>query len=357
MLPTAGPSPPDRRAAALVAFLWLVLLAGPAGPARAQEGVQPGAEGARELIRRWEVEAAHKHLVAHLQQYPRDAEAQFELGKILLSYEPPLYEKAIEHIEFAVEKFPDRSDCRLWLARAYGMKLEHSNLVQAAFGPVWKVKNNFEKAVELDPGSAPARVDVFQFYLFAPGLVGGGKDKALEQIEALKKTAPDSSLLHTALAILALKDKDYSKAQAAFERIAELEPPKAGQSYFQMGVIYLSAGQYDLANKYLKKAWESGTPIEPPFQVLLPGYVRNAFYEKAKYEIEHGVKVAVDSDSLSVSDRMSRREDERDPKYARLIAAVGKIYERNKRPKLAKLYLDRARQLGFSPPTANAETK
>lgn len=305
----------------------------------------PEVQRARDLIRLGEVRAAHRALVGILKKDPRDVDAHYELGRVLLSYEPPHYEQAIKHLTYATDEKPDVSDHHLWLARAWGMKLENSNIVAAAFGPVWEVKGHFEQAVTLDPKSASARTDLFQYYLFAPGIVGGGRDKALEQLRALGTIAPDSVLFHTSQAIMALKDGDIDSAVIAFERIAQLSPPDAGQAFFELGMIFLSQRNYNRAYRYLKKAIDAGTPIEPPHKILKPNFVRNAFYEKARYEIENNVTVSVDSTSLSREGRMSARKEDDDPKYVKLLRMLGTIYERNGRSEMALKYVQRAKAL------------
>lgn len=332
----AGRLGPHLRSALVLAFAVLSLGAGP---------ISQEVRQIRNLMILGELDAAHRRLADYLQHNPGDPDAHYEMGRLLLTYDPPRYDEAIEHLDYAVDKEPGNSDFHLWLGRAYGIKMEHSNLLAAALGPVWKLKGSFEKAVELDPKSQSARVDLFQFYLFAPELVGGGRDAAMEQIKALARQDPSSPLLHTAQAIIAIKDGDLSTAVIEFERVAQLWPERAGQTYFQLAFIFLAEGNYAKAESYLRRALDSQTPIEPANKILLPRYVRNAFYEKARYEIEHGVKVAVESSSLSAASRISKRQETRDPRYIRLLRLIGGIYEENGRTRLANLYYQRALDL------------
>ena len=53
-----------------------------------------------------------------------------------------------------------------------------------------KVRNEFEAAVRLDPNNVDARSDLGEFYLEAPGIVGGGRDKAEAQTQALAALDP-----------------------------------------------------------------------------------------------------------------------------------------------------------------------
>ena len=54
-----------------------------------------------------------------------------------------------------------------------------------AAGLAKKVRTEFERAVEFAPNNWEARTDLAEFYLEAPGIVGGGKDKARAQADLL----------------------------------------------------------------------------------------------------------------------------------------------------------------------------
>ena len=69
---------------------------------------------------------------------------------------------------------PNNGEYHLWLGRTYGEKADASNFLTAA-GLAKKVRTEFERAVQLDPGNVMARTDLAEFYLEAPGIVGGGQ--------------------------------------------------------------------------------------------------------------------------------------------------------------------------------------
>src|SRR5215469_11306127 len=87
------------------------------------------------------------------------------------------YKRATDWLEKAVAADPANSDYALWLGRAYGRRAETSNPF-AAPGQASKARRYFEKAVELDPKNLEAMSDLFDYYLEAPGFLGGGFDKA-----------------------------------------------------------------------------------------------------------------------------------------------------------------------------------
>ncbi len=53
-----------------------------------------------------------------------------------------------------------------------------------------KLRDAFEKTVQLDPNNLDARESLLQFYLQAPSVVGGGKDKAQAQAREIAKRDP-----------------------------------------------------------------------------------------------------------------------------------------------------------------------
>jgi tetratricopeptide (TPR) repeat protein len=84
--------------------------------------------------------------------------------------------------EKALALDPQNSAYHLWLGRAMGRKAEEANPFMA-FGLARKVKIEFERAVALDANNLPARSDLSEYYLEAPGFLGGDKNKAKQQAD------------------------------------------------------------------------------------------------------------------------------------------------------------------------------
>src|SRR5271166_4832554 len=89
-----------------------------------------------------------------------------------------------------------------------------SRRVPSGAGLAKKVRLEFERAVELDPKSSEARTNLAQFYLQAPPVVGGGKDKARAQVEALAGFDPAAADYLTGQ--LAEKQKEAETAERAY---------------------------------------------------------------------------------------------------------------------------------------------
>ena len=79
-----------------------------------------------------------------------------------------------------------------------------------------KARQYFERAVELNPANEEALNDLFDYYLQAPGFLGGGYDKAVEVARRIRQINPAE--YHFAEAQLAEKRKQYDTAEEQLRR-------------------------------------------------------------------------------------------------------------------------------------------
>jgi len=136
------------------------------------------------------------------------------------------YKKATESFERATQLEPRTSTHWHWLGRTFGRRAELSSFVTAP-GYASKARQNFERAVELDSRNIEALNDLFEYYLQAPGFLGGGLDKAQALID--KIGAVDPVERHWAIARVAEEKKDFNTAEASLRRSMELAPKQIGR--------------------------------------------------------------------------------------------------------------------------------
>ncbi len=106
-------------------------------------------------------------------------------------YAENLADSAITECEAALGAESANSEYALWLGRAYGMKAEQTTLT--AFSWAKRARTMFAHAVELDGNNADAINDLAQFYVDAPGIVGGSLDKAdalVPKMQPLSRARP-----------------------------------------------------------------------------------------------------------------------------------------------------------------------
>jgi Flp pilus assembly protein TadD len=136
------------------------------------------------------------------------------------------YKGAIEFFEKALALSPNNSDYELWLGRAWGRRAETSGWLTAGVHAS-RARQHFERAVALDPHDREAKNDLFDFYLNAPGFLGGGLDKAEAIAKSIASERPPESEFEEAQ--LADRRKDYAAAEAHLRRAMELAPGEAGR--------------------------------------------------------------------------------------------------------------------------------
>src|SRR5262245_9329898 len=71
-----------------------------------------------------------------------------------------------------------------WVGRAYARQAMASSIFSK---PGWasKTRNAYEKAVALDGALIDARFELMQYYVMAPGFMGGDAEKAQQQAQAI----------------------------------------------------------------------------------------------------------------------------------------------------------------------------
>jgi len=166
-----------------------------------------------DLLRAGKANDAQRILDAAIQQNPNNAEAYNLLCRLYFQLEQ--WDNALRMAEKSAALAPGNSNYHLWLGRAAGRKAESANPF-AAWGLARKVRAEFERAVELDGNNFPARNDLAEYYMEAPGFLGGDKKKAREQADAVAKQDPAlASYIYARLAEKqgsAQAEQEYKKA-------------------------------------------------------------------------------------------------------------------------------------------------
>lgn len=181
-------------------------------------------QSVREMLAGGSMNQALQSLQQRTQQAPSDADAFHLLS--LAYYELENWDRSIAAAQKAVALSPNRSEYHLWLGRAYGNKAEHSSWF-TALTLARKTRSEFEKAVQLDAANADARSDLAEYYMEAPGFLGGGSDKAQAEAQQLQTYNAAAALWVTAR--LAEKDKRLQDAEAEYKKAIEVSSDPGGE--------------------------------------------------------------------------------------------------------------------------------
>ncbi len=153
---------------------------------------------------------------------PGTAQAHNLLCRVRLTLEQ--WDAAANECQQAVRMDPQNSAYHLWLGRALGEKADRASFL-TAFSLAKRTRAEFEEAVRLDPRDAEALVSLGEFDRQAPGVVGGGMDKAQQIAAQLDKVDPERA--HEFRGRIAEQQKNYGAAEAEFKQAVAAGPHPA----------------------------------------------------------------------------------------------------------------------------------
>jgi tetratricopeptide (TPR) repeat protein len=174
---------------------------------------------------------------------PGDASSYQALGQAYLSLGD--WDKAVETLERGVAVAPRSSVSHMWLGRAYGDKADNSNFL-SAIGWAKKTRSEFEQAVALDQSNVDARSDLAEFCIDAPGIIGGGIDKARKQIEYIEQR--DAALAHFLKARIADKQGDRASAERELQAAIQTSDDPA-RYWMNLASFYQRWNRFDDMDK------------------------------------------------------------------------------------------------------------
>lgn len=306
--------------AALLTLLFLIPIA--ARGAALSSGLAPDAASAVQTATRQFNSGNYSSAVSTLQlaaiANPNNAELFYWLGRSY--YELRDYDNAITNGEKSVQLEPKNSDYHLWLGRAYGGKADREH----SFFIAKKVKKEFQDAVAANPSNIAARRDLEEFDIDAPWVVGGSKDEAKAQVDAIAALDPVEG--HLARAVYdAQVLKKHDAAESEYQQALAAKPNKV-EPYFEV------AGYYIKQNKPAElKAVIAGAAAVNPSDPRL-AYYRGVF----------GVLSAVDPShsEQDLKSYIASTPDRSDwPSHAAAREWLGRLYEaQGKRAEAAEQY-------------------
>ena len=179
---------------------------------------------------------------------------------------------AVPWLEQAVKGAPRSAEAHRWLGRAYARQARRAGRLKQA-SLAGRVRESFETAVKLAPTDLEARRDLLQFYLVAPRIVGGGRDKAQAQqqaiaarspmhgrlaaawiaeaadddatarreLQALVAAYPDSAAPALALGALQQREKQWAAAVETYRALLR-RVPSAREAHYQLGRTAAASG-------------------------------------------------------------------------------------------------------------------
>jgi Tetratricopeptide repeat len=235
---------------------------------------------------------------------------------------------AIKQAQVCVDKQPRAAPCQYALGAVLGVQALSEGMVKAARS-VGTVRDALIAANEIEPAWFLARVALQEFYLEAPGMMGGSKSKAAE----LARSAPAPEQVKLLQARLAMSDENWEGAlqtlaafpsDSAFELVSEARAMAVSAS-LQM----INAGRSAKALPLLERlAKDHAAYAGPAYSLARAKGELGAHEEAAKlYEQAASLKNANVWPVLyrlgQAQEKLGRNEDAK-ASYKRYLAAANK---------------------------------
>ncbi len=221
-----------------------------------------------------EAEVAYEKIAA---ADPACAEAQNYLAQLALRRDDA--DQARAHAEKAAALAPDNADIQNTLGDAYGRSAQKAGIF-SQLGLAKKSLAAYQRAVALEPNNVDYHQDLLEYYREAPGIAGGGMDKALVEAAAIKKL--DAQRGHLAFGTLYTADKKFDQALAEFDAALKTAPDDYDALY-QVGKLGAQSGQHlDRGLAALQRCFELTPPATPdtPSHAAVQWRMGNIFEKK-----------------------------------------------------------------------------
>lgn len=212
------------------------------------------ADSAQDMLAAGRVDQAIATLNTRLSSAPADAESANLLCRSYYAMED--WERAESACRKAVSLDSNNGRYHLWLGRVYGEKADRAGFLGAA-SLVGKVRDEFQRAVQLDPQEVDTRLDLAEFYISAPGIVGGGTDKAEAQARIIGATNPGRE--HWVYARIAEKKNNTKTAEREYRQYIELSHNDS-EAWLNLALFLRRQKRLDEMEQALIKAGQSSMP-------------------------------------------------------------------------------------------------
>ncbi len=254
-----------------------------------------------------------------LKSHSHKAEANYFLGKT--HFELGDFDEAEDFLQAAIEVDDRRIDYHLALATVYQEKTRAASFISAPF-LAKKWLEQLETAFSLDTHHLDARRRLIQYYLNAPGIGGGDKEKgtrlaeetikldelqgrllyasalsrtdkqdsAIEEYKKVLKLDPQNGSVYNLLGYIYLKRKDFAAAEIHFKKYIDVAP-QSPNAYDSMGDYYLERGMLDDAIVRFEKALDIDANSSESRFKLAETFVKKNLKKEARYHLQTLLKL------------------------------------------------------------------
>lgn len=187
---------------------------------------------AQELFNQGKYAQARTVLAPEAAKGSSDADVYYWMANS--DFEMRHFDDSIYEVERAITLNPNNAEYHRLLGETCAHKAEHASWFAAA-GLAKRTHVELERAAELDPRNLPARRDLVNFYIRAPGFVGGGEQKALDEIQQIFVLDPIEG--HLARLDYYQERKQWDQAEQECKTVLAAKPKRPGP-YYEVASYY-----------------------------------------------------------------------------------------------------------------------
>jgi Tfp pilus assembly protein PilF len=260
--------------------LLLVVAAAARGSGQCTPGVQ-------KLVTDQKYDEARAEVQALIKKNAADDAALHCMGRLYLAENKS--GDAVDWFEKAVKVNDNNALHHLFLGNALGNEAEKANKLRQPM-LARRVKSEFERAVALDPNLVDAHQGLMQFYLHAPGFMGGSQEKAKGQADAILRINPLRG--HFALANLADYNKDMPAVEAELKAALAVAPDSVN-AWYSLGSFYQNQKRWpDAFALYERMMNDKPTEILAHFQYGRVAALSGENMERGERELRYWLSAA-----------------------------------------------------------------
>jgi tetratricopeptide (TPR) repeat protein len=237
---------------------------------------------------------------------PSQPDIRFWLGKSYLKSRQ--WDKGVQEMEALVRLQPSNARNHLLLGRACGDRASHS-IFLTAMGWAKRVVKEFETARTLAPEDVDIRFDLLEYYLEAPGIVGGGKDKAEAEAQSIARLNPEKGFL--ARATIHIKNKNWDVARKELNQ-AVISYPQSASACKDLADFLLDRQDFENALNFAKRA------------LVLNGKSKRSMLIAAAAKI--GLKTDLDEIAKNLQDLVAGTLGDEDPSFEEVYYWLGECW-------------------------------
>jgi len=242
----------------------------------------------KEYFNSGDFENAQKVFQQIIDDDDENAEAHYWLGRTYFNLRN--FEDASEHLEEAIDLEENNAEYHFWYGNSVGNEIQSANVLSQAL-MAGDILDAYETAIEIDPNHVRAHIGAAQFYLQAPGIMGGDIEKAKEEVNILRKLgSKDGDLINIGILV---QEENYSEAEKEYDSFHNnfIDSTDNPQFYNGYGYFLVSRKKFDKAIQMFRRQAELRPGWANCYDSLGDGYRAAGKLKEALASYEKAVEI------------------------------------------------------------------